>query len=217
MKDLIVDPVSVREQVANIVRRQILTGELTPNQKLSEREISSSLGVSTTPVKEAFRMLETEGLIVTAPRKGTFVVEINEENLAQITYVRSALEGMATLFAASAATEEDLAAMGEMLEKSHQCIENHDVDGLLYHNSCFHEAIRNAVHNPLLFKLMQYLRLLDESTRVAFPDISDETRLQDHTEHENIYAALCAGDGIKAEQLMVKHVRTGQELQRKAR
>lgn len=207
MKDNIIDPIPVRDQVAAIVRRQIITGELAPNQQLSERALGETLGVSTTPVKEAFRMLETEGLVVTVPRKGTFVSEIFRENLVQITFIRAALEGTAALFATNAATADEFETMRRELDEAHRCIEKQDKDGLMSHNSCFHDTIRKAARNPYLFNLLRTLRAIDESVRTVSLDKSDEERLEDHRDHTNIFEAMLAKDGDKAEALMNHHVR----------
>lgn len=74
MKEMnIVEAAPIRDQVADILRKRIISGDLANGEKLSERQISAELNISTTPVKEAFRLLQAEGLIYTLPRKGSFV------------------------------------------------------------------------------------------------------------------------------------------------
>lgn len=203
----IMDPVLVRDQVMTIVRRGILTGELKPNQKLSERALGESLGISTTPIKEAFRMLEAEGFLHTVPRKGTFVAEVYKENVIQITFIRSVLEGTAALFATNEATPDELDAMRDALQKAEKCIRLRDKEGLSYHNSCFHDVIRGAARNPFLFNLLKNLRMIDDSVRVISLEKSDEERMRDHQEHLAIYEAIRMGQGSRAEQVMVNHIR----------
>ena len=89
----------LREVVADKMRRRIIEGTLQPGDRLSERNLSAELGISTTPIKEAFRILQTEGLITSVPRRGSFVSVSYKENVLQLIYMRGALEGTAAYFA----------------------------------------------------------------------------------------------------------------------
>ncbi len=94
LKDRIVESKPLRDQVADIVREMILKGQFKAGQQISERSIGQMLNVSTTPVKEAFRSLQAEGLIYTRPRRGSFVSEITIEDMLEIAFMRSALEAL---------------------------------------------------------------------------------------------------------------------------
>lgn len=100
IKEQIIESKPLREQVADIVRGMILRGEIKAGEQISERTIGQMLHVSTTPVKEAFRSLQAEGLIYTRPRRGSFVSEISIDNMLEIAFMRSALEGVAAYYAA---------------------------------------------------------------------------------------------------------------------
>ena len=95
----------LREQVCNIIRGRIYRGELESGTMLSERSVSRELGISTTPIKEAFRVLTAEGLLVTLPRKGAQVTDV-ATNLEYVNFIRSALEGVAAYLAARNITPE---------------------------------------------------------------------------------------------------------------
>lgn len=81
MNSRIVEAIPIREQVADIIRKMIVNGELKADQQISEREISQMLMVSTTPVKEAFRVLESEGLLYSIPRKGSYISKLSRKNI----------------------------------------------------------------------------------------------------------------------------------------
>ena len=108
-----------------------MKNEIVGGMRISEREISEMLNVSTTPVKEAFRMLEREGILISIPRKGTVVAELPKEKLKTITIIRSSLEGTAALFAALYATKDEIKIMEDSLNDALVCIENGNKDGLL--------------------------------------------------------------------------------------
>ena len=205
--DVIVEPVSIRDQVADIIRRKIIKNEFVGGSKISEREISEMLKISTTPVKEAFRMLESEGILVAVPRKGTFISEFSRENLKSISIIRSSLEGTAAFFTASYATEDEIKIMEDALNDALLCIENDNKEGLLKNNNTFHITIRTAARNNYLLNLLIKLKSIDESVRIVSLENSKNERLEDNNEHFGILEAIKGGQGKKAEELMVQHVR----------
>ena len=100
----IVETVSLRDQMTEIIRKMIIRGELAENEPISERKLSLQFGISTTPIKEALRMLQAEGLVYVKPRSGTYVSEVSRDKLIQICYMRASLEGVAAYFAAQSRT-----------------------------------------------------------------------------------------------------------------
>lgn len=113
MNSRIVEAIPIREQVADIIRKMIVNGELKADQQISEREISQMLMVSTTPVKEAFRVLQSEGLLYSIPRKGSYISKLSRKNILQTVFMRGALEGVAAFFAARNATYNEIMIMEE--------------------------------------------------------------------------------------------------------
>jgi DNA-binding GntR family transcriptional regulator len=105
MEQKIVEAIPIRDQVVEIIREMILNGELKPEQQLSERQLGRELHVSTTPIKEAFRILQSEGLLYSVPRKGSFVSEFSKRNVLQTVYIRGAMEGVAAYFACQNITD----------------------------------------------------------------------------------------------------------------
>ena len=130
IKEQIIESKPLREQVADIVRGMILRGEIKAGEQISERTIGQMLHVSTTPVKEAFRSLQAEGLIYTRPRRGSFVSEISIDNMLEIAFMRSALEGVVAYYAAKNATDSQLVEMSRILDVVYPLLSRKDEKSL---------------------------------------------------------------------------------------
>ena len=101
----------LRDVVFNTLRQAILRGELKPGERLMEIQLANKLGVSRTPIREAIRKLELEGLVLMIPRKGAEVAEITEKNMRDVLEVRKALEELAVQLACEKITEEEIEEM----------------------------------------------------------------------------------------------------------
>ena len=208
MHKQIVEAAPLREQVAGILRRMIVTGELKADSPISERQISQVLGVSTTPVKEAFRTLESEGLMYSVPRKGTFVSEFSKKNMLQIVFMRSSLEGVAAYFAARHATDEEIARMEEALSKAGEIISRDGLsDETAKYNEMFHNLLRSAARNDYLVGLIRNMRSVDDTIRRVAATSCEIEPPRAQREHREILEAVKARDGDAAERLMVGHIR----------
>ena len=206
----IVQAVSLRDQVTNILRQKILSGELGSGDKLSERQISAALQVSTTPVKEAFRVLQSEGLIITIQRKGTFVADNLDLTIVQFTYLRSAIDGIAAYFAAKNATQEQITTMQRYLDQAKKIINQHDeIEKLSEVNEKFHQLIRDAAGFVMVQNLGKNLQIIDSAIRrrVNIQDYKGILRRQE--EHQKILDCIVKGDSEGAEQAIRKNIREG--------
>src|SRR5699024_9298590 len=96
------------EIVVESLREAIVTGQLKPGEHLIERDLSEQMGISTTPIKEAFRILGNEGLVITIPRKGTYVSELVETNIKEVSMLRAVIEGLSAELAAVKINEEQI-------------------------------------------------------------------------------------------------------------
>jgi len=209
----IVEAQPLREQVANIIRRMIITGELAAGSPISERQISQTLGVSTTPVKEAFRILESEGLMYAVARKGSFISEFSSKSMLQIIFMRSALEGVAAYFAAQNATAGDLAAMEAALADSGRLLEENRLGGeLAESNDRFHRALRRSAGSEYLMGLLSSMNSVDQAIRAASPKTGQVEPPRAQKEHLAILEAIRDRDCKRAEELMVAHVRRAGEF-----
>ena len=214
MKDGIEISLPIRDQVADILRRRIISGELGPGEKISERELSAALNVSTAPIKDAIRTLNVEGLLRTYPRRGTFVTNVLGENIFQLIHTRSVIEGSAAYWGTINITDEGLSQMESYLQKFERLLHSADmtdpevleqVTGYNYH---FHLILSNAAGNDYLNRLIQIMGSINNTIRhiYYFSDFSTDYE-QSLTDHTDIYNAAKSRDPELAEKLTVTHIR----------
>lgn len=196
--------VTLRDHVHKALRMAILSGRYAPQERLNERALAEELGVSTTPLKEALRQLESEGLVVTLPRRGV-VVLYSRTWAEEMILARAALESMIAHLAArridkatAAELEKTIAAMTEASEKA-------DANRLVELNEVFHEQIHVASQCAYLGRLIERQRFYDEGTRrIIHSDPQERARAL--AEHALIAQTIAAGDVPGAEQAMRNHV-----------
>ncbi|MDD6221894.1 MAG: GntR family transcriptional regulator, partial [Lachnospiraceae bacterium] len=154
------DYLPLRDVVFQTLRQSILTGQMEPGERLMEVQLAEELGVSRTPVREAIRMLELEGLVVMIPRRGAQVAAITEQDLRDVLEVRATLERLAVRLACERFTEEgyrnlekanrEFAHLARLKNKSVVDITNADVH--------FHDVIYQATGNRRLIQIVQNLQ-----------------------------------------------------------
>jgi len=152
-------PQVLTKQVADLLADLILEGTLAPNQKLVEAELQKQLGVSRSPLREAFRDLEKKGLVVIVPRKGTHVREMTRRDIEENFPVRAALEGLAAREAHGKMKPEELQEMGEVLDEMKQAGRVKDRERYFEAHKQFHNIFIEASSNKLLIDLLQTLRM----------------------------------------------------------
>ena len=183
----------LRDVVFQTLRGAILKGDLKPGERLMELQLASKLGVSRTPIREAIRMLEQEGLAVTIPRKGAEVAKMTEKDMEDVLEIRLSLEGLAVRLSCEkitpAALQELKVAMEDFEAKtrSGQFVEMAKADVK------FHEILYKASNNPKLQQLLNNLREQMYRYRVEYlKDDSIYPRLIE--EHQKMYDALKSKD-----------------------
>lgn len=205
----IVESRPLREQVADIVRGMILRGELKSGDQLSERAISQNLQVSTTPVKEAFRLLQAEGLIYTKPRSGSYVADFTIDDMLKVGFMRSAMEGVAAYYAAENLQAADFERMHYVLDQVEPLLSNceENAEAFYRYNLEFHQIIRQASGSSFLSRQIETLRTIDGNFRQVSQIAYFEEPVSAYREHRQILAALEARDSHLSEQLIVEHHR----------
>ena len=204
----IVEAVPIRDQVADILRKRIISRDLANGERLSERQISAELNISTTPVKEAFRLLQAEALIYTLPRKGSFVSANASEHAYQVMLLRSSIDGVAAYLAAKRINEELYNAIEDPLMKAEKLINKGADDGeaISQYNDQFHMAIREASGNEQVIAMGNNLSSIDKSLRRLIN--RDSTLMKSrHSEHKQILECIRRGSCEEAEMAMVHHIR----------
>lgn len=204
-------PNRVRDVILNTLRRAIITGQLKPGQRLTERQLSEIFNISTSPIKEALRILETEGLVQSFSRKGTVVSNFASMKINEIFQIRAALEGVAAMFAAQNASDQELEDIYLHWKETRTLVEEESQD-LIGKNTRLHNLIRNASHNDYLLKLLRGVVSYDLIFR-QLNLLSKEERLLGWKEHGQVVEALLARDGVQADKFLREHIiRSGNRI-----
>ncbi|MCB7305686.1 GntR family transcriptional regulator [Bariatricus massiliensis] len=148
----------LRDVVFNTLRQAILRGELKPGERLMEIQLANKLGVSRTPIREAIRKLELEGLVLMVPRKGAEVAEITEKNLMDVLEVRKALEELAVELACDRISQGQIEEMKVAAKEFQQVLKSGDVTKIAEADVKFHDIIFSATDNQRLISLLNNLR-----------------------------------------------------------
>lgn len=154
---LITENIPARDLVHRKLREAILAGQFEPGQRLLERELVERMGVSRTPIREALRKLEQEGLVKTVPYKGPIVAVPTVEEARQLYEVRAVLEGRAVELFTKRSDDQTI----ERLVKRHsgeevkRLLEQRNAEGILEANNAFHAVVTSGCGNPLLQSMIQ--------------------------------------------------------------
>lgn len=206
MKRLSFDPASqprTREEfAADRLREAIFRGELEPGERLDEQALAELWGVSRTPVRSAIRILAAESLVELHPHRGAVVSELSPDELEEIYLVRGMLEGMAARLAAPKMDEERIATLRSILVEMDA---TPDPDRWLTLNNRFHHTIYQAANRPRMLSIIEYVR------NIATPYIRQFVDAPEHMEssrrdHRRTLEACAAGDGVRAEAEIRKHL-----------
>lgn len=195
----------VRIVVYETLREAIFKRELKPGDKLVENDLAEKLDVSRTPVREALRMLESEGLIDRVPRKGLFVKGFTAEDSIEIYSIRQALEALAIRICCRRITKDEIAELKDLYAKMVDAFENGDDGRLFKHSQKFNEAIVAPAKMPRLLNLLStYHEYLRRFRAVSFS--KSPRKAQALKEHGQILQAVIDRDEDRAEHLVKMHL-----------
>ena len=196
----------------NLILEKIINERLTPGTPLREEHLAEEFGISSTPVREAFRSLEHEGWVQRIPYRGTCLRTFSEAEIVDLYLLREAIEGVAVKLAVERASEEDWNLLAEAiaedahylaeLKKGNQrCMPSYDSDRL------FHQAIITAAHSPILLDRNMTLRAqLNLIALTSNIDTTLEDVEQVHEEHKMIFDAMKRNWADAAEKLLRQHI-----------
>ena len=200
----------LRDVVFNTLRRAILRGELKPGERLMEIQLANKLGVSRTPIREAIRKLELEGLVLMIPRRGAEVAEITEKNLRDVLEVRCALEELAVQLACDRMDAEGLVRLKEAAEKFREVLDSDDITQIAQADVLFHDVIYTATDNKRLIQLLNNLREQMYRYRIEYlKDVKARRSLVE--EHDALWEALKERDLERAQMIMREHIERQQK------
>lgn len=200
------DNLPLRDYVFNKLRSAILRDQLPAGTRLVELELSKELGVSRTPVREAVRMLQEEGLVVITPRKGAQVSRITSKDMQEVLEIRASLENLAVELACGRITPDELAALRECCESFSQAVRSDaDISEIAEKDVAFHDVILRASHNARLIQLLDNFH--EQMYRYRLEHIKDIASRQELVrEHEEILDAISGRDQDRAIHLMSAHI-----------
>ncbi len=206
------DTSNFQERAADGLREMIISGELAPGQPLSEISLAETFGISRTPIREALKQLQIEGLVEIRPRIGTFVSVPSRRELNELFEMKQLLEGGAARLMAARGDIPELAAMRNNVHESDIAVAEGNVERYAQLVHEFHEILiagadngKLAAHYRLLMNQLAYARLV--KTSLAQPGRS----LESESEHHTVLELIIAKDGIGAENCMRRHVHASQQ------
>ncbi|MDQ2086047.1 GntR family transcriptional regulator [Herbivorax sp. ANBcel31] len=205
----------LREVIFNTLREAIISGELKPGERLMEVKLAEKMGVSRTPVREAIRKLELEGLVEMFPRKGAHVAKLSVKNIMDVLEVRASLDGLATSLAAERIKDEEIKNLGHILSQFESYAKKDNLQGTIKKDVEFHDLIYGASGNDKLIQIVCKLREQIHRFRVIYlKDYSSHKALV--KEHEDIYEAISKRDRDKAQIYAQRHIKKQEEIITKA-
>lgn len=195
----------LRDVVFQTLREAILRGDLKPGERLMELQLAAKLGVSRTPIREAIRMLQQEGLAVTIPRRGAEVAGMTEKDMEDVLQIREALEVLAVQLATEKITAEAIEELEEKVAAFEAALETKDVKRIAQTDIDFHDKIYEAAGNPKLVTMLNNLREQIYRYRVEYlKDVQIYPRLME--EHREILEALKCKDKSHVMKMIKQHV-----------
>ena len=196
---------SLTERVFSEIEQAILSGIYSVGGQLVESKISLELGVSRTPVREALKQLELEGLVTTIPNKGTFVVGVSTEDILDIYTIRVAVEGISSKLAAERITDSDAKELETLVELQEFYASKGDIFQLLQLDTKFHEIIYEISGSRILkHTLASFHNQLKRARESSL--LTTGRTITAVKEHRDIYEAIAAKDANKAKELTELHI-----------
>ena len=201
----------LREMVYEELKMQILKGSIIPGTRMMEVELAEEMGVSRTPIREAIRKLEKEGLVTIEPRRGAYASMISTEDMVEILEVRQDLEGLAAYFAADRMTEEQMKELRKESDSYNDAVKRGNMEDMIRHDTRFHHIIVESCRNKILVQMIEQLQELVLRFRYIYYDNFRRAENMPE-EHEAILTAIAEGNADKARAAADIHIERLKEL-----
>lgn len=202
---------TLREKILENIRDAILKGTLKAGERVSEPDLAERYGISRTPIREAFRQLESEGYLTVVPRKGAVVTALSERDVSEFYEIKSMLEGYAAQLAASKLTDREIDRLTAINNRLSSLASDGDVKTFFRVHNEFHELFIRASGNNKLLELIQ--QMLKKFNRLRIASLSLPGRMEISVqEHEKIIEAFRARDGVQANSLVQKNAAYGGQV-----
>ena len=196
----------LRDVIFEALRKAIVSGDIKPGERLMEVSLADQMGVSRTPVREAIRKLEAEGLVTMVPRKGTHVSELSVKDIMDVLEVRAALDKLATRLAAKRMQPQQIKSLESIHKQFVNHVEKENIEGTVRKDIEFHDLIYAASGNSRLIGVSSTLREHIFRFRVIY---LKDMEIAEHVEHEHqgILNALRDKDETAASELAEQHIK----------
>lgn len=195
----------LRDVVFNTLRQAILTGELKPGERLMEIHLANKLGVSRTPIREAIRKLELEGLVTMIPRRGAEVAQITEKSMNDVLEVRRSMDALCVELACERITEEALQELDSACDAFAEAVKTKDIRRIAQADVALHDIIVQATGNLRLVQLIN--NLSEQMYRYRFEYLKDISRHQSLIqEHRMIFEGIKARNKEEASSAAKLHI-----------
>ena len=200
----------LREVIFTTLREAIIVGELKPGERLMEVQLAQKMGVSRTPIREAIRKLELEGLVEMLPRKGASVADLSVKDIMDVLEVRANLDALASSLSATRITEEEIKELKHIQNQFVSYVEKENVQGAVKKDVEFHDIIYRSCRNEKLIQIANNLREQIQRFRVIYiKDYSSTKELI--KEHTDIIESIINRDPISAREYAQKHIKNQED------
>ena len=195
----------LREIVYEELKAQILKGDIKPGTRMMEVELAEVLGVSRTPVREAIRKLEKEGLVKIEPRRGAYASELSVKDMVDILEVRQSMEGLAAYYCAQRINDEQKEQLRDYALAFNKAVEEGVYEDMISYDTKFHHLIVECCDNDILVHMVEQLQELVLRFRYLY--YSDFKRAEQMpAEHHEIFEAVASGDAERAREAAALHI-----------
>jgi DNA-binding GntR family transcriptional regulator len=193
-------------RIADVIRESILDGSLAPGQQLTESQLAERLSVSRGPVREAMQRLIQEGLLLTKPHHGTFVVELGHEDVADVFLARRAVEGTAAIrFMGRTDTAPALKALDEAVSALRAAVKGGEWSDIVSADLRFHDVLVGAAESPRLSRMFRTLTAETRLCMAAFVEGHPEWTKRAVAQHRDLASAVRKGKRAEVLQLLDAH------------
>ncbi len=202
---------SLGQHVYETLKKAIIHGELRPGERVAESRLADAMGISRTPVREAFHKLEREGWLEHQPNAGFFVARLSREDIEETFGIRAVLESYAARLATLKHDEDDLVALHGKIQEYQRHLDAGDLEALPRINTEFHDLLYSLSRSPRLIRMINDLRDQIYRFRMMILKVPAMAR-QSNEDHKLMLTFIKKGDGDEVERLVRVHILRGQEI-----
>lgn len=202
---------ALHDQVADRLRRMLVEGRIPAGAKLNERELAETLRVSRTPLREAIKILASEGLVELVPNRGATAVSLNEADARHTFEVMAGLEAQSGELAAQRITGAELDELRAMQFEMMAAYTRRDLSGYYRLNGAIHAAINAAAKNPVLTAMYKQVNARLQALRYR-SNLDEAKWARAAAEHEQMIDALAGHDGAAMRELLLRHLQQKRDV-----